>query len=489
MFRRFYLKGRDAAGKLMQYFTEAKAESFRGKLILLLVDKLVVGAIIAVAFLVYDGHRREDQQRFETQLAERAYALERVRSDREELVADAQFKFQRARIMKEILPVILDKTTDVITRGYLLSSAFLDGFINPEVATEFAVALYEEGIPGYHISRMFRTLLPGGLGGIARHAAGLRDEARNYGDPTLAWQVLAFSDGPRGWRYVPPSSFPSGLQAIVKERLLWSEVLKENMPKVDNLAEREVATRSFLTTHLSALYFVLGTICSETGEGLFLSHGQTLDLIGALDCAVRDYGPTREAAERIGSELAGLDLTSVEDIAYARAIVDVLREYGVLSERANRHIAPTMAVHLAKLLVDDSFLHRVPWIAVDASVQERKKWLSEEPAASAHFSLQFAAGVVLTHMKSGARGAEPILVSFIDRLIRDLDGAKTHEDAARLRSEYGKFSARFAVSVLLCIDTEASKKAIQNVEELDEYKLAAFEGVRMELNSPKICSE
>jgi hypothetical protein len=43
-------------------------DSFRGKLSLLVIDKIVIGAVIAAAFLTYNVWQREDQRSYEKQL-------------------------------------------------------------------------------------------------------------------------------------------------------------------------------------------------------------------------------------------------------------------------------------------------------------------------------------------------------------------------------------------------------------------------------------
>ena len=45
-------------------------DSFRGKLWLLFIDKLVIGAIIGTALLYYNGWQREDQRSYEKQATE-----------------------------------------------------------------------------------------------------------------------------------------------------------------------------------------------------------------------------------------------------------------------------------------------------------------------------------------------------------------------------------------------------------------------------------
>lgn len=451
------------------------AESFKGKLSLLILDKLLIGMIVALAFVAYDRYRTGDQRRFERDMASRAHELEAERSANEaarmDRSASIQREFERARLARDLLPLVLDESSDVVARGYVLSSALTAGLVDPAATVEVAATLREQGLPDSHVRRLVSVAMPGGLGAIARHGNRLRSEWVEGGEhPSHA---------------VHPPDAPTlsaSLQSTGMERVLWASAIRESLPRIDESQERAVVTRDFLVGNLDGLYFLLNEGSSTVAGDLFRSPSRTLRLIGALHSLINNWGPTPEAAAYLEAELASLDLSQAEDLAYARTLVDVLGQFGE-GPRPQGHggMAPQVAAHLAGLLVDDSFIHRVPWIANDAPPEERSLWLSEEPAADAHSSIQYAAGELLWRMGGNAREAEETLIAFVDTLARDVSEAKGSKELSYLSSQYGSYSVRFAISTLGNIDSPSSRAAIKKVQALGNDALSAFEGIRMEL--------
>ena len=347
---------------------------------------------------------------------------------------------------------------------------------------EVAAELHDQGLPDHHIPRIASLALPERLQAIARHGARLRNELRDNGNPSRASQVRGISNGSGGYKYVPSSNLSDQLRAVVKERLVWADALKEAMPHVSEHEEGKIVTRRFLTRYLDGLYFLFQPVGVQGSQRLFFSTSRTLRLVGALDCVIQNWGPKREAADFVGAELTALDLGSEEDLSYALALVRVLREFANgTNEYAN--LAPEIAVHLARLLVDNSFLHRLPWIPDDASREQRNLWLSEDITADLHSSLQFTAGESLWLMRTQAHSAEGVLISFIDELVRNVKSSKTPEAVSRLSGRYGSYAVRVSVAVLISMDTEASRAAIQKVRKLGDEHLSQFEGIGMELNA------
>lgn len=396
-------------------------------------------------------------------------------------MTEVQVDFERTRLARELLPHILDENADLLARGHILSSALSAGHLHPGASVDLASALLDQGLPESQFMRVVKRALPEGLDAIALHGARLRDEANRLGTPDLGWAVKAVELTPSGWRYRASPSLAPELQAVQKERLLWGRALREAMPNVSETEEGRIATRGFLARHAGSLYFLVYGAESGRFEGAEQSGGRLLGLLGALECVIADLGATREAADYLGAELASLDLTATEDLIFALALVDLIRECGGGSDSEAARVAPEVAVHLATLLVDDSFVHRVPWIGNDASPEERRQWLGEAPAAGLHGSLQFAAGEVLLLLGSRADGAEEVLVSYIGRLVRDVKEATG--DAVRLLAARQGDTPRFTIAVLRAMSTAASKSAIQGVRELDPEKLSQFEGITFELDA------
>ena len=143
-------------------------DTTRGKLLVLVVDKLIIGLIILGAIGTY--------QMFQSNRD----------AAREARLADARTKVERTRLAKDLLPFLLDNSSDVIARGYLLSATLSAGLIDPNVAIEVATELHDQGLPDHHIPRIASLALPAGLQAIARHGARLHKELRDNGNPNRA---------------------------------------------------------------------------------------------------------------------------------------------------------------------------------------------------------------------------------------------------------------------------------------------------------------
>ena len=443
-------------------------ETFRGKLLLICCDKLLIGAILGLAFFAYDGYRISDDQAFQERLAER-----------DEGIANRQLAYEQTRMAREILPFVLDPSRDIGARGYLISSALSAGHIDPQVAVEVAAILHQDGVDDTQVSRIASLALPAALGSVAAHARRLRRQAgrRQY---DLYLHVTAQETPSGDYEYVPSANLEPHLQRVQRERLLWAEVLTEVLPQGPPAQELEYATEAFVVEHISDLYFLLRDV--RSAAPLFESRSPTLRTIGALDCVIDKTEPTSEAVHHLAREFESADLSDARSTRYVLAIVNVLLEFGPVSIR-DEPVAKEMAVHLAALLVDDTFHHRLPWIEDGAGPHARRKWFAESTAAMAHSSLQFAAGQVLELLGSRADNAEPVLIPFADRLADEIGNAASDEDLLHMSARYGSDAPRFVVAVLQSLGTRESQRAIAKLKELGADKLAHFEGLTWELYS------
>lgn len=433
-------------------------DTTRGRFLLLIADKLIIGLIIvgAISFFQILQSDRE--------------------ATRTERVANAQISVERARLQKDILPFILRDSTDVVASGYLLSSSLSAGLFDKEVAIEIISGLYARGLPDAHAIRIARLALPAGLPAVARQAARLRHEMNDQGKPALSATVRAVQARRGHYAYVPSENLSASLQEVVRERLLWADILRKFVPRMSVDDERRIFSKEFLTEFLVDILFLLQTVRMTDTRDLFLSTSDTLRLIGALDSVSRNWGPKKRASDYLGSILSSLDLRSIEDLSFALAIIEILENHAY-DKRGDTTIATGIAVHLARFVVDESFLHRISWIPNNASEVERDKYWAEDKIADVHSSLQLRAGNVLVLMKKSAIEAEDILVSFVNDFMINLKHAEAPDDVALMRSRYGKYSVRFTVEVLKALDTKKSREIIDGLRNLDSSKLRAFEGL------------
>lgn len=102
-------------------------ESTKGKLFLLIIDKLFIGAILAVAFMVYDLWKTEEVRQYN------------------QIIQRTQDEFKRAEFTKELLPIVLDTKQRVSTRIEVLGSLIRTRSIDENSAVMIALSFLREG--------------------------------------------------------------------------------------------------------------------------------------------------------------------------------------------------------------------------------------------------------------------------------------------------------------------------------------------------------
>lgn len=139
------------------------AESFKGKIYLNIIDKLFIGAIIALAFVAYDQYQKSE---------------EALREDKRNAI---QREFEQAKLVKELLPLITNTKIDVTARGYMLRSAVITKAIDGEAGVEFGQILLDQNISHNDFQRIMLPTLPEGLPAIARKGTQLLNSLNALG--------------------------------------------------------------------------------------------------------------------------------------------------------------------------------------------------------------------------------------------------------------------------------------------------------------------
>src|ERR1017187_4908164 len=101
------------------------SDSFRGKIYLLVFDKVVLGAVIALALFVYKRWETNDQRAYE---------------DRTTLA------FQRATYVKELVPMVIDTERDMSARSQALIALIETGSVSDKNAIGLAALLLRQGL-------------------------------------------------------------------------------------------------------------------------------------------------------------------------------------------------------------------------------------------------------------------------------------------------------------------------------------------------------
>jgi hypothetical protein len=415
-------------------------ESFRGKLTLLVIDKLVIGAVVALAFVVYDSQRTADLHRYEAQ------------------AKDVQLQFERAKLVREFMPVIAGREADVVTRAYVLRSAIAIGALDAETGVELGRNLLADGLDDQTFKRVMAPTMPNGLPALARFGEQMSERLRPI--------------SPLIYGIFRPESIPSDLRGLLREARLWRSVVLEAAPRFES-SYRPLESTSELSQLLYGLYVLLEP--GDSWEAIDLSHSGSrgISLIGSLSRVFFDsstiateWSPETqkvppnvvarhsEAAARVERELL-IDNASLNGIRYARAIIRILADNGPP--------AGPIAVPLARLLVAPGLPKSLP-----DSVQGEYR------------SLQWDAGELLRAMQSnpknvqgfnGAQDAEPILLAFVQDFRKRLNQAATKEQFENLSMEYEKGKMRIVVELLGSSDSDLAKTELKRLRSEVSEKL------------------
>lgn len=429
-------------------------ESFQGKLCLLVIDKLVIGAVIALAFVVYDLWRTADRHRYETQAKE------------------LQLQFEQAKLVREFMPVIAGREADVVTRAYVLRSAIVTGSLDAEAGIELGRNLLEAGLDDQTFTRVMAPTMPNGLPALARFG-------EQVSVPLLP--ISPFISG--NFR---PESVPPELRGPLREARLWRRIIFEAAPSFEG-SYKHLEETSGLSQLLYGLYVLLvpgnsweaidlanrrsrGTRLIDTqierpGTDLSNSRSRGTRLIGNLSRVL--YGSSSIAKEwspkthKAPADLVALyseatacverellaGTASSDGIRLSRTIIRILADYGPP--------AGPIAVPLARLFV----------------APEPSKTLPESVQGE-YRSLQWDAGKLLIAMQNnpknvegfnGAQDAEPILLSFVQDFRKLLSQASTKEQLEKLAMESTNERLRIVIELLGSSDSDLAKEQLKQL--------------------------
>jgi hypothetical protein len=114
----------------MRKFLDMDPDSFRGKIVLLVIDKVVIGAILALAFVGYSWWAKVENRAYEARLRE------------------TDLGFRRAEYVKELVPVVVDDSKNVIYRAHALAALVETGSVAPSSAVNLAQGLLLSNVLG-----------------------------------------------------------------------------------------------------------------------------------------------------------------------------------------------------------------------------------------------------------------------------------------------------------------------------------------------------
>lgn len=431
------------------------ADSFRGKLYLLVIDKLVIGALIAVALVAYDTWNTESERRYE------------------DAAKEVQTEFERAKLVREFVPLLADPNANVITRAYLLRAALVTGSIDPEAGIELGRVLIPAGLEDSHFKRVMAAAMPQGIPAVSRHAA----------DMAMTWsetQTGAFRPqtifNPESGR----ESIPEELRAQVREARLWRAVLAEAVRRIDQ-SFLPLQHDGDLASNLFGLFVLLHPAYQFEAVELSHSPSRGVRIIGNLSRLL--FSATDDEAAREVGAIFSVAAPTKESIALSSTMLAILQQYG---PPHGGSISESVARVLTHLPPPDrnpaiaSAYYWLQWQAADLldamadvpEVQVARRRLAIDPGA-----------IDSADEWIGINPAKGTLLSFLREFTLSLQAASDEPSMSRLAQRYESGALmRRVVSLLGSFDSPDVRAELRLLARIGEDKLMNFPFLREEID-------
>ena len=312
-------------------------ESFRGKLYLLVIDKIVIGGMIAVAFVVYSCVQTVDTRRYD------------------EARREVDLGFKRAEYVKELVPIAIDQNGDVLVRAQALTALIETGSISSQSAVSFAQRL------------LLSDLL--GRGRTATYVNPGNDEVREYsfssntvdeillvpmikvmpmGLPFVIAEYTETVEQRRALTSQTPGYFEQS-RILNATSGFWIRLFRETVSRFKDSDLALIDSEDYLAQNLADVKAIVPTLSRYDAEEWFKRENRALKIIGALHL-VRSRDTPRSAVAFLSSEMnPNHGMTSVD---FASAVIKLLHRYIVVHPELS---AEALAVVLRR---DNLSLHR-----------------------------------------------------------------------------------------------------------------------------------
>lgn len=268
-------------------------ETFREKLCLLVIDKVVIGTLIAIAFFVYDQWKTQEVRRYT------------------EAQEEVQLGFRRAEYVKQLVPIVLASEQDVRYRAHVLGALVETRSIDANSAVNFAKKLLDSNILGNgeyskfatptsedYFFDVMRKTMPSGLQALLNEYQHIR-----YSRPT-------------GHTDVGPSPLENNIRFWMR---LFSVTIKDRTDSELQLLDSD----TFLFKNLDTLNDILGPITSDEADKLTRRKVKGLRITASIHL-LRSSGKSEPYA--VMQLQAAIDPTpqNPRALAVAAKIIDLL---------------------------------------------------------------------------------------------------------------------------------------------------------------------
>lgn len=412
------------------------ADLFKGKLLLLVLDKVVIGAIVGGAFIIYDRTTTEETRNYEEKRLE------------------TQLQFERARLLKEFLPAIQDPQTSPITRRYLLRSAILTKSLDADTAFSIGRDFLYGKIPEDRYKEFVSYTLPGSIGAFARRGVEIAREWHSAlgGFPRLDAKFNPLND---------VEHFPEGTSSFIKEARLLRDLLYGNLPAFEDFQSSELSKEDKIRDSLFGLFVLLQTSDSQNARRLSRIRDDILRLLGMIIRLWQSNGNDLEAQNHLEMQFLNANRSS-EQLKRAMVLVALLRW---ISDREDGLASSAFARVLGKVAVGE-----LPKDDADVVEEDSIYWLRWDAAGA------------LYQAKDQATAAVPMIVQFLETFRDRLIMAENEKQLQEVSTEYqsGKI-VRVLVWVLGNVGTSESKQSLQELLQFSDDQFAHFPSLKEDL--------
>ena len=305
-------------------FKKPDPDSFEGKVLLLIVDKLVIGIVIALAFVGYDIWKTFDERDY-----------------REEI----ELPLKRAEYVKELVPMVLDNDRDVLIRGQALSALVETHSISADSAVTLAQSLLLADLLGagrYFISRVnpvneevrTYTFLPGTQDHV------LLTTLLDVMPEGLPLLLRVYSNTHNQYRRIRDSNSSSEerrtLLRILNDTMgFWIRLFKEIVVQLDDEKLAILNSDTFLEDHLQTIDAIVPQLSTVTAKEWLERDNKALNILGAIKI-LGSSGETGETSTSMGKATRILKFLIFPEptndrLALSSEVIKLLHRRGVVS--------------------------------------------------------------------------------------------------------------------------------------------------------------
>ncbi len=405
------------------------ADSFRGKLLLLILDKFVIGAIIALAFVCYERYKTEETRKYEEKRSE------------------IQLQFERARLLKEFLPIIQNSDTNPVTSSYLLHSAILTNSLNADAAFDIGRDFLYGKLSENRYKEIVSATLPESIGAFARRGVQI---AKEWHSALGSFPHLDASFNPLSGI----EDLPKEASSIIKEARLYRDLLYDNLTAFDNFESLELLQEDQIRDNLFGLFVLLQTSDFQKARKLSQRPENVLQLLGMIVRLWQRGGKDQEAESYLEAQFEEAG-KSKERLHRAMVLVALLRW---ISAKEDGLKSSAFARILGKIAVGS-----LPQIGITAAEGGSVYWLRWNAAEALYLA------------KDQAANSVPIIVQFLESFRDRLAMAESRDQLREVSNRYhsGKI-VRVLISVLGNVPTNEAKRTLQVLLKLEDDRLRHF---------------